>query len=106
MPLQVRSQVTQWCPRRVSYRNDRTGGFPRCAVGLVLVRGREIPCCTEVELFKEQPRDKVRSWFTLLVTARVGGTTGQAPMYWWSWLLSLSATHPERGNDNGCLGRK
>src|SRR3954469_14313730 len=71
-----------------------------------LFDGREILCCTKVKLFKEHTRDKVRRWFTLLVTARVGGTTGQAPMYWWSWLLSLSATHPKGGNDNGCLDRK
>src|SRR3954469_1167131 len=43
-----------------------------------LFDGREVPCCTKVELFKEQTRDTVRRRFTLLVTARVGGTTGQA----------------------------
>ena len=48
-------------------------------VGLVLARGREIPCSTKVELYQEHTREKVRRWFTLLVTARVGGATGQAP---------------------------
>ena len=48
-------------------------------VGLVLARGREIPCSTKVELYQENTRDKVRRRFTLLVTARVGGTIGQAP---------------------------
>src|ERR1041385_7567467 len=43
------------------------------------VRGRRISCCTKVELYQEQMRDKVRRRFTLLVTARVGGMTGQAP---------------------------
>ena len=23
-------------------------------------------------------------------------------LWGWTWLLSLSVTHPERGNDNGC----
>src|SRR3954470_9235780 len=26
-------------------------------------------------------------------------------LWGWTWLLSLSATHPNRGNDNGCLDR-
>src|ERR1043165_886459 len=43
-----------------------------------LLVGREIPCCTKVGLFKEHTRDKVRRHFTLLVTARVGGTKEQA----------------------------
>ena len=46
---------------------------------LVLARGREIPCSTKVELYQEHTRDKVRRQFTLSVTARVGGTIGQAP---------------------------
>src|SRR3954465_15568080 len=36
--LQVRSRVTQRCPRRVSYQIDKTGVFHRCPAGLVLVR--------------------------------------------------------------------
>src|SRR3954465_12972899 len=70
MSLKVRSRVTQRYPRMVLYRNDRTSVFHRCAVGLVLVRGREVLCCTKVELYQEHTRDKVRSRFTLLVTAR------------------------------------
>src|ERR1041384_6398713 len=34
--------------------------------------------CTKVKLFQEHTRDLVRRQFPLLVTARVGGTTGQA----------------------------
>src|SRR4051812_25759693 len=79
--LQVRSRVTQRCQRMVLYQNDRSGGFHRCAAGLVLVCGCEIPFCTKVELLKEHTRDKVRRRLTLLVTARVCETTGQAPMY-------------------------
>ena len=48
-------------------------------MGLVLARGREIPCSTKVELYQEQMRDEVRRRFTLLVTALVGAMTGQAP---------------------------
>ena len=48
-------------------------------MGLVLARGHEIPYSTKVELYPEHTREKVRRRFTLLVTARVGGTTGQAP---------------------------
>src|SRR4051812_18482350 len=44
---------------------------------------------TEVELLQEHTRDKVRRRFTLSVTARFDGTTGKAPMYWWSWPLSV-----------------
>ena len=42
---------------------------------------------TKVELFQEHTRDKVRRRFTLLVTTCFDGTTRQAPMYKWSWLL-------------------
>src|SRR3954470_17843020 len=73
--LKVRSQVTQRCPHRDCIgRQDRR--IPSWAWSLLV--GREMPCCTKVELFKEQTRDKVRRRFTLLVAARVGGTTGQA----------------------------
>src|SRR3954469_5479021 len=41
----------------------------------------------KVELLQEHTRDKVRRRFTLSVTARFDGTTGKAPMYWWSWPL-------------------
>src|SRR4051812_1092192 len=74
--LKVRSQVTQRCPRRDCI---GTAGQADTIMGLVLARGREIPCSTKVELYQEHTRDKARRWFTLLVTARVGGTTGQAP---------------------------
>src|ERR1041385_3552672 len=53
--------------------------IPPVCGGPGTVRGRKISCCTKVELYQEQTRDKVRRRFTLLVTTRVGGTTGQAP---------------------------
>ena len=68
--------MTQWCPRRDCI---GTAGQEDTIVGLVLARGREIPCSTKVELYQEHTRDKVRRRFTLSVAARVGGTTGQAP---------------------------
>src|SRR3954464_8792678 len=58
-------------------RQDRC--IPPVCGGPGTFRGRRISCCTKVELYPEQTRDKVRRRFTLLVTARVGGTTGQAP---------------------------
>src|SRR3954447_24948401 len=77
--LKVRSRVTQRCPRRVSYRNDGSGVFHRCAVGLVLFVAEGYPVVRKLSS-SEQTRDKVRRRFTLSVTARVGGTIGQAPM--------------------------
>ena len=47
-------------------------------VDIVLARGREMPVVRKSSS-SEQMRDKVRRRFTLSVTARVGGTTGQAP---------------------------
>ena len=57
----------------------------RCAWPLVV--GRESYQTTKVELLREHTRDQVRRRFTLSVTARFDGTTGKAPMYWWSWPL-------------------
>src|ERR1041384_8370883 len=74
--MKVRSRVTQRCPRRDCI---GTTGQADTIVGLVLACGREIPCSTKVELYQEHTRDKVRRRFALLVTARVGGTTVQAP---------------------------
>src|SRR4051812_19965560 len=34
------------------------------------------------------------------------GRQGRHRCYWWSCLMSLSATHSVRDNDNGCLNRK
>ena len=68
--------MTQWCPRRDCI---GTAGQADTTVGLVLARGWEIPYSTKVELYQEHMLDKVRRRFTLAVTARVGGTTGQAP---------------------------
>ena len=52
-----------------------------------LIVGRESYQTMKDELLQEHTRDKVRRRFTLLVTACFDGTTGQAPMYRWSWLL-------------------
>ena len=66
--------MTQRCPRRDCI---GTAGQADTTVGLVLARGREMPFSMKVKLFGET-RDKVRRRFTLSVTARVGGMTGQA----------------------------
>src|SRR3954469_16155012 len=34
------------------------------------------------------------------------GRQGRHRRYWWSWLLTLTATHSVRDNDNGCLDIK
>ena len=51
----------------------------------------------KVELLQEHTRDKVRRRFTLSVTTRLDGMTGQAATGSgngrWTWLLSLSASH-------------
>src|SRR4051812_31724909 len=57
----------------------QTAGQADTTMVLVLARAREIPCSTKVELYQEHTRDKVKRWFTLLVTARVGGMTRHAP---------------------------
>src|ERR1041384_4625706 len=74
MSLQVRSRVTQRCPRRVSYRNDRSGVFHRCAAGLVLFVAEGYPVVRKSSS-SEHTRYKVRRRFTLSVTTRVGGIT-------------------------------
>src|SRR3954464_14823768 len=84
--LQVRSRATQRCPREVLRRDDREGttSVPVC---LAPDRWpRELPN-HESRALPEHTRDTVRRRFTLSVTARFDGTTGKAPMYWWSWPL-------------------
>src|SRR3954464_12583136 len=51
--LKVRSRVTQRCPRRDCI---GTAGQTNTIVGLVLARGREMPCSTKVELFGANTR--------------------------------------------------
>src|SRR3954470_21064493 len=88
--LKVRSRAKQRCPRVVLRRDDREGttSVPVCLAPNCWPR--ELPKPRKVELYQEHTRDKVRRRFTLLVTARFDGTTGQAPMYWWSCRCPLS----------------
>src|SRR3954471_5939176 len=84
--LKGKSRATQRCPREVLRRDDREGttSVPVC---LAPDRWpRELPN-HESRALPEHTRDKVRRRFTLSVTARFDGTTGKAPMYWWSWPL-------------------
>src|SRR3954466_11695398 len=104
--LKVRSRVTQWCPRR-----DRIGtaGQANTTVGLVLARGREIPCSTKVELFVENARQGKET--VHLVGNRTSWWDDRASghrlwLWGWTWLLSLSATHLNKDNDHGCSDRK
>src|SRR3954467_418412 len=84
--LKVRSRATQRCSREVLRRDDREG---TTSVPVYLAPDRwprELPN-HESRALTEHTRDKVRRRFTLSVTARFDGTTGQAPMYWLSWPL-------------------
>src|SRR3954464_8311107 len=74
--LKVRSRVTHRCPRRDCM---GTAGQTDTTVGLSLLVAVRCPIVRKSSS-SEQTRDKVRRRFTLLVTARVGGMTGQAPM--------------------------
>src|SRR3954462_10032612 len=51
--LKVRSRVTHRCPRRDCI---GTAGQTDTIVGLVLARGREMPCSTKVELYGAHAR--------------------------------------------------
>src|SRR4051812_10634088 len=51
--LKVRSRVTHRCPRRDCI---ETAGQTDTIVGLVLARGREMPCSTKVELYGSHAR--------------------------------------------------
>src|SRR3954468_24178179 len=73
--LKVRSRVTHRCPRRDCI---GTAGQTDTTVGLSLLVAERYPVVRKSSS-SEQTRDKVRRRFTLSVTARVGGTTGQAP---------------------------
>src|SRR4051812_35207777 len=67
--IKVRSRATQRCPRAV-YRRERQGGYDRRYWrAWPLLVSRESYQTTKVELYQEHTRDKVRSRFTLLVTA-------------------------------------
>src|SRR4051812_39253361 len=58
------------------YRNGRTGGYHHGPGPCSWPRDTLL---NEKSRSSKKTRDKVRRWFTLLVTARVGGTTGKAP---------------------------
>src|ERR1044071_8564382 len=104
MSLQVRSRVTQRCPRRVSQRNDRSGVFHRCAAGLVLFVAEGYPVVRKSSS-TEQTRGMVWRRVTLSVTTeswwddRAGGH--RLWLWGWTWLLSSTSTHLNKDNDNG-----
>src|SRR4051812_22272673 len=100
--LKVRSRATQRCPRR-----DCIGmaGQTDTIVGLVLAHGREIPYSTKVKLFGANARQG-KETIHLVGNRASWWDDRKAPMYWWTWLLSLSMTHLNKDNDNGCSDRK
>src|SRR4051812_41867449 len=63
-------------PAQGLYQNGRTGGNHRGPGPCSWLRDTLL---YEKSSSSEKTRDKVRRRFTLLVTARVGGTTGQSP---------------------------
>src|ERR1044072_2655956 len=83
-----------------------SGGFHRCAAGLELVRGRTISCCTKVELFGANVRQGKETVHLVGNCTSLVRRQGRHRCYWWSWLLSSTATHLNKDNDHGCSDRK
>src|SRR4051812_32235395 len=65
-----------------------------------------ILCCTKVELFGANARQGKETVHLVGNRTSLVGRQGRHRRYCWSWLLSLSATHSIRGNNNGCPDRK
>src|SRR3954464_11347711 len=63
-------------------------------------------CCTKVKLFGAYARQGKELVHLVGNRMSLVGRQGRHRRYWWSWLLSLSATHSVRDNDNGCPDRK
>ena len=98
--------MTQQCPRRDCI---GTAGQADTTVGLVLARGREMPCSTKVELFGANARQGKET--VHLVGNHMSWWDDKAGdhrlwLWGWTWLLLLSATHLNKDNDNGCFDRK
>src|SRR3954469_6070620 len=70
------------------------------------VRGRRIPCCTKIELFGANARQGKETVHLVGNRRELVGRQGRHQSYWWTWLLSLSATHLNKDNDHGCSDRK
>src|SRR3954469_14254828 len=97
--LKVRSRVTHRCLRRDCI---GTTGQTDTIVGLVLARGREMPCSTKVELFGANARQGKEMVHLVGNRSDLVGRQGRHRRYWWSWLLSSTASRLCRDNDNGC----
>ena len=87
----------------------RTAGQTDTIVGLVLARGREMPCSMKVELFGANARQGKETVhlvgnLTCWWDDRAGGH--RLWLWGWTWLLSLSVTHLNKDNDHGCSDRK
>src|SRR3954470_8908300 len=76
--------------------------IPPVCGGPGTVRGRRIPCCTKVELFGANARQGKETVHLVGNRGELVGRQGRHRRYWWSWLLSLTASRLSRGNDNGC----
>src|SRR3954468_4878682 len=99
--LKGKSRVTQRYPREVLRRNDREGTTDVTGVlGLCLLAAR-VTIITEVELLESDARQGKLTVHLVGSRRELVGRQGKHRRYWWSWLLSLSVTHPERGNENG-----
>src|SRR3954470_23345777 len=93
------SRVTQRCLRRNCI---GTAGQTDTIVGLVLARGREMPCSMKVELSGANARQGKETVHLVGNRSDLVGRQGTHRRYWWSRLLSLTASRLSRGNDNGC----
>src|SRR3954470_2243396 len=75
---------------------DVTGVLGLCSLAA------RVTIITEVELLESDARQGKETVHLVGNHRELVGQQGRHRHYWWSWLLSLSATHPERGNENGC----
>src|SRR4051812_7745951 len=99
--LKGKSRVTQRYPREVLRRDDREGMTDVTGVlGLCSLAGRATNI-TKVELSVSDARQGKEMVHLVGNRRELVGQQGRHRRYWWSWLLSLSTTHPERGNENG-----
>src|SRR3954469_11815090 len=104
--LKVRSRVTPWCPRRDSI---GTAGQTDTIVGLVLARGREMPCSTKVELYGAHARQGKETVYLVGNRKELVGRHGR-----WSPALVMGVgltavvvrTHLNKDNDHDCSNRK
>src|SRR3954463_12001248 len=100
--LKGKSRVTQRYPREVLRRDDREGMTDVTGVlGLCSLSAR-VTEITEVELLVSVVRQGKETVHLDGNRSELVGRQGRHRCYWWSWLLSFTASRFSRVNDNGC----